>query len=129
MIRYLLLGQKDGIVLTREPFPVGDGVHIAVPVGATLFWNGTAYPEERGEVFVPQGALRARNTVRILTSRGSHRCEGLGYDGTRLTPLRFDRDAVLLSIGASLADALETLDDIAAWILTEKQAKERSLFS
>ena len=129
MLNYLLLGDGMGILRTRGETALGADLTIAAPEGATLYWNGQAYHPVSGTFSVPRSAVRARNTVRLLTPRGSFRCEGIGCDGENVMPLGFDRDAALLAMGVCLTDALSTLDDLAAWVLEEKRRSETPLFS
>lgn len=129
MLDYLLLGRGLGVLRSRTPLLAEGDVAVSAPEGATVFWNGKALPAVDGVATVPSACLRARNTVRIVTGTGSYRCEGVGFDGTCLTPLGFDRDALLLSLAEAVVSALGTLDDLAAWVLAERQRREVSLFS
>lgn len=129
MLDYLLLGRGTGVLRARAPMLAEGDVTVSAPAGATVFWNGKAFPAENGAATVPAACLRARNTVRIVTPDGSYRCEGVGYDGACLTPLGFDRDALLLSLAEAVVSALGTLDDLAAWVLSERRRREETLFS
>ena len=129
MLEYLLLGDGMGILRTRGETACASTLSIVAPAGSTLYWNGQAYHPASGVFSIPRSAVRARNTVRLLTPRGSFRCEGIGYDGETVTPLGYDREAAILAIGACLTEVLETLDDLAAWALEEKKRSETPLFS
>lgn len=129
MLDYLLLGHGTGVLRVRTPMLAEGDVTVSAPTGATVFWNGKAFSAEGGVATVPAACLRARNTVRIVTADGSYRCEGVGFDGACLTPLGFDRDALLLSLAEVVVSALGTLDDLAAWVLSERARRESQLFS
>lgn len=129
MIDYLLFGRGIGVVRSRTPVLADGDVTVSAPDGATVFWNGKAFPAVSGTATVPAACLRARNTVRIVTADGSYRCEGIGFDGACLTPLGFDRDAFLLALAEAVTSALGTLDDLAAWVLAERQRRATGLFS
>ena len=129
MLDYLLLARGTGVLRARTPLLAEGDVTVSAPTGATVFWNGKAFPVEGGTATIPAACLRARNTVRIVTPDGSYRCEGVGYDGACLTPLGFDRDALLLSLAEAVVSALGTLDDLAAWVLSERHRREETLFS
>lgn len=128
MLDYLLPGQGVGILRTRAPQLAEGGVSVHAPACVTVYWNGRAYAAEDGAAHIPSSALRARNTVRIVTKGGSYRCEGVAYDGACVSPLGYDKDALLLSMAESLTAALATLDDLAAWVLAERRRREDPLF-
>lgn len=128
MLDYLLPGQGIGILRGRAPQLAEGGATVHAPACVTVYWNGVAYTVEDGIAHIPLTALRARNTVRIVTKSGSYRCEGVAYDGTCVSPLGYDKDALLLSMAESLTAALATLDDLAAWVLAERRRREDPLF-
>ena len=129
MLDYLLLGSGTGVLRVRTPMRAEGDVTVSAPIGATVFWNGKAFTADGGVATIPAACLRARNTVRLVTADGSFRCEGVGFDGACLTPLGFDRDALLLSLAEAVVSVLGTLDDLAAWVLSERKRRENTLFS
>lgn len=129
MLDYLLLRRGIGVLRSRAPMRAPGDVTIAAPDGATVFWNGKALTAESGTVTVPAACVRARNAVRIVAGGESYRCEGVGFDGTCLSPLGFDRDAVLLALAEAVVSVIGTLDDLAAYVLAERQRRETGLFA
>ena len=129
MLDYLLLRRGIGVLRSRAPMRAPGDVTIVAPSGATVFWNGKALTAESGTVTVPAACVRARNAVRIVAGGESYRCEGVGFDGTCLSPLGFDRDAVLLSLAEAVVSVIGTLDDLAAYVLAERQRRETGLFA
>ena len=128
MLDYLLLRRGIGVLRSRAPMRAPGDVTIAVPDGATVFWNGKALTAASGTVTVPAACVRSRNAVRIVAGGESYRCEGVGFDGACLTPLGFDRDAVLLALAEAVVSVIGTLDDLAAYVLAERQRRETGLF-
>ena len=129
MLDYLLLQRGIGVLRSRAPMRVAGDVTIAVPDGSTVFWNGRAFTAAAGTVTIPAACVRARNAVRIVSGGESYRCEGVCFDGTCLSPLGFDRDAVLLALAEAVVSVIGTLDDLAAYVLAERQRRETGLFA
>ena len=119
MLDYLLLQRGIGVLRSRAPMRVTGDVTIVAPAGATVFWNGKAFTATADTVTIPAACVRARNAVRIVSGGESYRCEGVG----------FDRDAVLLALAEAVVSVIGTLDDLAAYVLAERQRRETGLFA